>query len=121
MENKPTNNELKIMLDNLAKNSEEKHQEFSDALKEIKQNTESTLNQTRITNGRTTNLEAITSKLSEIIEKQSNSIENLKNWRSWMFGAGAILMVIGISTGSLYVEAKARTVAKEVLLDYMNK
>lgn len=48
----PTNRELKIMLDNISQRSEEKHNEFLESLKSIKDIGNKTLEQAQRTNGR---------------------------------------------------------------------
>lgn len=113
---KPTNGELKIMLDNL----EHKHSDVMGVLHEIKMDVKETKIQTTKTNGRVTTLETWSEKVNEFIEaqvKKNDITDELKgNWR-WLIGIGSTVILLGGTLSALYIKDVAQASARKAIAE----
>jgi hypothetical protein len=119
--NQPTNGELKIMFDNLAKDSNEKHNAIMDILTEIKSDGKETKEQAIKTNGRVNRLEE---KLLDYNELKKESSSNSYWIKAVVVGLGILGSIILAlpnffpNLDPLGVKEKARQAVQEELSKY---
>lgn len=102
-----------------------KHEVINTQLVELKQMLTETLDNTRKTNGRVTRLEDWSTQAKSMIEelvKSKKEIEDIKadinsKWTGIKW-AGAVILVIGGVSATLYIKEVARDTVKQALSEY---
>jgi hypothetical protein len=117
----PTNSELKIMLDNFSKNTEEKHNLLIGLLHEIKSDVKETKEQAYKTNGRVNKLEASLEDYPQIKRDTTSNTFWIKAVVTGLGIAGAVVLALPSffpNFDPLNVKEKARQAVREELSMY---
>lgn len=121
---KPSPNEVKLMLEGFVSATAEWRKSVDETLKEIKDDGKETKEHAKYTNGRVTKLEDWSSNAATLIEelikaksdlvKEANDIKSdMKSKWTGIKWAGSVIMVIGSVAATLYIKEVSTTTAKE--------